>query len=480
MFFDQKPAEKLGLFSGVLALDYWNQKSVEATQVVSEIDAEISSIELSISNYDHVIGSQKEQLDRLKKLNVSFITDKKNKLKVIKSDKQENQDDIVKLDLNIAEIGGEIDSILEDIKSVKQDLVKTEEQWKEADKKLAASQAEVQFLKAIYSERKSAFYDFTKLEEKKCPTCYAPVTREHYQKILTDLQKQVSELDQSLRKALDKAKLDGDRAGKLYKKCKVYSDKKSEKDALLLSRSNELDRIGMTRNNLIKRNAALDEEAAALSSEENVFAAEIKDLRANMKEVSGKKKAARDTIKELQAEKAAASYWVKGFKEIRLFLIEEALTLLEVEVNNNLLQLGLRNWKIEFDVERETKSGTISKGFQVFIKSPYNKEPVPWESWSGGESQRLRLAGNLGLSSLICAKLGIQSNILVLDEPTQHLTPGGVEDLLNFLENKARTENRQIWMIDHNALDYGGFTSVTQIVKSSAGSSINIEVRDGE
>jgi hypothetical protein len=57
--------------------------------------------------------------------------------------------------------------------------------------------------------------------------------------------------------------------------------------------------------------------------------------------------------KQLQSsnkELFATQYWVKGFREVRLSLISEVLTQLELEVNNKLFQLGLENWKVLFAV----------------------------------------------------------------------------------------------------------------------------------
>jgi DNA repair exonuclease SbcCD ATPase subunit len=182
-------------------------------------------------------------------------------------------------------------------------------------------------------------------------------------------------------------------------------------------------------------------------------------------------------LKELQAELderlfkySLHSSWVKWFKEIRLSRISTALTQLEIEVNSCLSSLGLPDWELRFDVDRETKSGTVQRGFTVTVLSPHNEAPVPWEAWSGGESQRLRCAASMGLANLIRAQTGATLNLEVWDEPTQWMSGQGVADLLDALATRAKEEKRQIWVVDHRTLGYAGFDGKAGVVKGTRGS----------
>lgn len=103
-------------------------------------------------------------------------------------------------------------------------------------------------------------------------------------------------------------------------------------------------------------------------------------------------------------------------------MISEVLTQLELEVNNKLFQLGLQDWKVLFAVEGLTKGGKVKKGFTVTIITPYNLEPVNWNAWSGGESQRLRLAGSLGIADLITSRCPYVPTFEVFDEPSSYLS----------------------------------------------------------
>lgn len=163
-------------------------------------------------------------------------------------------------------------------------------------------------------------------------------------------------------------------------------------------------------------------------------------------------------------------YWVTGFKEIRLKLIDDVLLELEIATNRHAEGLGLHGWSIQFATERETVAGTVSRGFTTVLRSPEFAEPVPWESYSGGEAQRWQLACAFALAEVLLGRGGIVPNIEVLDEPTQHLSQQGIDDLLSHLKDRASALGRAIYFIDHRSLDRGSFDGMLTVTKDTGGS----------
>jgi DNA repair exonuclease SbcCD ATPase subunit len=202
------------------------------------------------------------------------------------------------------------------------------------------------------------------------------------------------------------------------------------------------------------------------------YAEQISQKQASLKERKGQLGSVKNHLNECEQEHAAVSYWVNGFKRVRLFVVGEVLRQLEVEVNNNMSSLGLTDWRVEFDVERENKSGGVTKGFTVFVYAPGRAEPVRFEAWSGGETQRLRLAGDLGLANLIMTKAGLTNSIEFFDEPSSHLSEEGINDLLDTLRQRAVSTERRIWVVEHHSLDYGEFAGVLTAVKAGEGSTL--------
>lgn len=183
----------------------------------------------------------------------------------------------------------------------------------------------------------------------------------------------------------------------------------------------------------------------------------------------------RGEINTKQALLANTQYWVSGFKEVKLMLINDILAQLEIEVNNNLYQLGLVGWKIEFASEFVNKSGKSKKSFTVMIHSPETEKPVPWEAWSGGETQRLRLAGALGMADLILMCFGASQGFEVYDEPSQYLSSSGITDLVASLRDRALTTGRVIFLVDHRNLDATKFAGMYTVVRNSGKVQVIVE-----
>jgi len=215
----------------------------------------------------------------------------------------------------------------------------------------------------------------------------------------------------------------------------------------------------------------LEDDAERALAEVNPYAglearalAEIERLSANRE----------DCLRDLDHSRelhSLFSYWVRGFKEVRLQEIAEALGELEIEVNSCVIELGLVGWELQFSVDRESKGGNVQRGFTVRVVEPGGKA-APWGAWSGGEKQRLRLAGDMGLANLIRSRTGAEIPLEVWDEPSAGLSPQGVQDMLETLERRAIAEGRQVWVVDHTAHSFGGFSGGAVITKTAGGSMI--------
>lgn len=234
------------------------------------------------------------------------------------------------------------------------------------------------------------------------------------------------------------------------------------------------DDVTHARNELLacdKHLDALEERSERLTNEANPFDEAIKRAERELGELRAQFRHLMREVDDRQSQLNIKSMWVRGFKEIRLREIASALSELEMEVNNAVMALGLEDWELRFDVDRETKSGSIQKGFAVTVLSP-NAKPMPWAAWSGGEKQRLRIAANAGLSDLVRARTGCAFPLEVWDEPTNGLSPEGKTDLFRYLVDRARVEGRIIFLLDHQAHDFGGFAGTCTIIKTPSGSRV--------
>jgi DNA repair exonuclease SbcCD ATPase subunit len=208
--------------------------------------------------------------------------------------------------------------------------------------------------------------------------------------------------------------------------------------------------------------------AERLADEENPFVAQQASLVRQRNALQRGIQSLRRQLGEARAELATLEYWKTGFKKVRLFETARSLDMLHLEVASAAQALGLIGWRMEFATETETKSGTMRQGVQIIVHSP--QASACWEAWSGGESQRIRLAIALGLASLVQRMAGAHYEFEVWDEPSAWLSAQGIDDLLGCLAMRADSTGKTIWILDHRALWHAGFAETWQVTKRDTGS----------
>jgi len=232
----------------------------------------------------------------------------------------------------------------------------------------------------------------------------------------------------------------------------------------------QLDFLGGGIAELKAKIAVLQENLRRQDEEGNPYREQIATLRRQL-DATDTRLAELDTLmKKIQRIIERKKSWVKGFKDVKLFVIEEIITELELATNTLLPESGLQEWSLHYAVEKESKSGTVTRGLNVTIISPNNQSAVRWENWSGGEGQRLRIVGALALAEVLLGHAGINCNLEILDEPTRHLSPEGVVDLCEYLADRAAQLRKVCLFVDHMAVESTRFASVTTVTKTADGS----------
>lgn len=467
MFLDLKREAQAGLFGQVLGLDRWLDYSSNASALASRADAECRRLEAELARLE---GKSEEIRDYGSELH-QFEERRRSKLSALTTDFDFINGGIIADRGKLKELKAKQEEWHERLKGriEKRGLLKNR---LEAGDELIADhqrQADAKASKLAHlEERLDAIAD-----GKTCPTCgldfdshpkgmhLSHQLQDEHEKLLKQ-SKGLQEIITACKEKQAALRREWEDADEACEQCE------KELDSLEIKARNlqaEIDRANL-------RLDDIEDQVKHLEDEVNPFKAMQKDAQERARIHQEALSAVRQGLDKASERYSLYAMWVRGFKDIRLQQIAEALTELEVEVNSSLAELGLPDWELRFDVDRETKGGNIQRGFAVTVLSPANKKPVPWSSWSGGEQQRLRLAGNMGLANLIRTRMGVRFPLEVWDEPTKGLSPEGVSDLLKCLERRARTEQRQIWVIDHTAHSFGGFAGTATIIKDHDGSRI--------
>ena len=446
-FLSLSPSEKLTLFSDIMNLDYWLTQSNKAAIQAIDYERSIKILEASINNGLGQAKVIEEDIKLYRIYDARFEAENEAKIRSVeqqiasfKGPSKQSAQLIASLRLAAAQCERERDGMLDNI-------VKTSRKRSEHKGKLDYVRGQIKSNSSLKGE---------------CPTCKQPVSQDAIERCKYKLVREGVELEI----LISSCEFD------LVSFNKTLVRYKNKMDVAIANLNEALDK---------------ETEAKAQAKELARLQAKLVELEDNINPYIGwihgksqKLNTLKETIKRdtddkarVEEQHAATSYWVKGFKRIRLFIIEQAFRTLELEINNSLAQLGMLDWQITFDIERENKSGGVTKGFVTFVKGPNNVEPVRWENWSGGEAQRLQLAGDLGLANLIMEQNGLSNTIEMYDEPSTHLSPEGMLDLAKMLHERAVTEGKQIWIADHASItNFGAFKGVITVEKTDAGSSI--------
>lgn len=455
MFLDLKADAKAALFGEVLGLDVWLQRSQDAGRLAGEQDKETRRLEREVSGLQGRLeaGARAD----FAALRAEWESAHAKKLKQLEAEYTQALDEEQRLDAGLEAASKKLAGLKKPAPSLDMHVRQAREQHAAAREVLAA----------VRADASAAAARFAALEESRiCPTCGTDcdtTVLRRLQRVHVGADEALMHAEDAVRDALEwLERMEGEQR----QSDKAYT-------ASLQQYESAEDTVRAAKRAMDVQGAQLDRmenEFEVLSAEKNPYAA-LEAEAAREREATAQQLRAVQAVLDASIERySLLSLWVKGFKDVRLQEISSALHQLEIEVNSALAALGLLDWEILFDIDRETKGGSVQRGFAVTVTSPHNDRPVPWEAWSGGEGQRLRIAGNVGLADLIRAQTAETLDLEVWDEPTAGLSAQGVRDLLDMLAERAASEGRQIWVVDHRSLDYGGFTGEVVVVKDSDGS----------
>lgn len=468
LFFDLEPQKKMALFGTVLNLDRWDARAAYASTQASALEqkeaglaGELNGLEAQSEQIETLLEKAKSAWatwrdERAKELETAAAT-----LKKLKANREAKETEKAGYDLAY-------DSASTEFKAAQ----KTSRNLAIANEQLVLERSKITsqltIAKSKMKELKNELQTLGETDE--CPTCGQSL-------VGTNLNKHKSELRKKLKVADDAAAVAAEAHDVLtYKiddaQTELTNTRKAERDLQYKAEQNRLalDRINPVIAELNAQIGQLEAGSKKQTEEANPYADQIKDLRTKRVKLKEQVTELTERLKRLGEQIERTRFWIKGFKEVRLYQIEDVLQELELTTNAALADIGLIDWQVLYAVEKETKSGTIQRGLNVFITSPKDKAAVRWECWSGGESQRLRLVGALALSEVLLSRASVEPNIEILDEPTRGLSPLGITDLCEYLADRAKQLGKQIYYADHQSVDSVRFSSVLTVVKTAKGS----------
>jgi len=475
MFFDLPPPKKLSMFTSLLGLENWIEYSKQAQNAANDMTEDIFSVEKEISKLGGMLDSL--NTEELQDESKSWRSNKQTKIERAKSKVEDFTHDFLEIGVRISKSKKYRKKLDTKSEAAEKKIVKFDKVVTELKKDIENYCEDLKEKRwAVATVKKTLDYFETHMG-KTCMECGQKISKVEAEKQIVILKKELrkakkemqpisDEMDtllvkgDSLQGIVDKELSEGGKIAEKRKKAfRIYEELLHDEMQVKTAMHIAEDRL---------------QEARSATNPYRQLLQESKDKESKLLiKVERKEKKA----KALELKQTRIRYWVQGFKDIRLHLIKEALLQFELETNAALVNLGLsEQWKINYTIEKETKRGSTIMGFNVYVRSPHTTKQIPFAAWSGGERQRLRIAGSMGFMSLITDRSGIDFGLEVYDEPTQHLSPEGIDSLLSALNSRARQTDKRIWLVDHHTLDYGDFTGHFLVNKDDIGRSMLCEL----
>lgn len=464
LFFDLGPTDKLGLFSDALDLQRWDTRAASAAKKCSDLEQVRSETDRDLHGVTARLDQIEEQLKDAKAKSEVWRVETDAALERIAANLKEElkSEDSAKKKKAGAEI-------TEDGALTEKDAI--EKSWKVEYDKLFELRDVLQNTTNLIRSKRDKIKDLkTELKDLKgsdtCPTCGQSIKtkkqlNEHLEKVrakIAKLEDAIGDID------LDGVTRNYDDQEEVVERMRPQMEEKADIAKRARSEINmwegKLRSIGLNIAVLIGDQKKLEEAT-------NPYGDQIAKLRKDKSKLTAKEKDLEASIEKLNGRIERMKFWVRGFKDVRLFILQEVLAELQMATNAMLDCVGLEDWRIEYDIETETKSGTTKRGLAVMVYSPSNDKPVRWESWSGGESQRLRLVGAMALSEVLLSYAGVNPNLEILDEPNRGLSPQGIHDLCVFLRDRSKALGRQIWYTDQQSTESALFSAIVTVKKTT-------------
>ena len=456
LFLELPPRDKLDLFSAVLDLDKWERRSRKADELTKELDRSIIRLEETVRLGTNQLAMLKSQIEAAQVEHDRWETARfQEDLNATAETKRlEKERDGLKRERDKADL--EYDGAETEIRAQRAQKTQLQEylelataQQDKEERELAAKRIELTEIRAELARD---------LEDgDTCPTCGQQLTlqglAEHRRVLKAKRDRLKAEIELGVSSGTISAISD------LRAQISRIKDENLEFQRKADAAN---DRMISLDPQLAQLEARIEQAKTAKTRREreiNPFESQIMQLKSQRGELRSQSRAVGEELAVAQRDRTRTHFWIKGFKDVRLFVIEEVLLELEVASNALLDQFGLMGWAIRYSIERETQSGNVSRALNVEIISPHNSGPVRFESWSGGQQQRLRLIGSLALSDVLLERAGIRPSMEILDEPSRSITSRGVRDIVDALADRAQQRGMQIYYTDHTAVQSSRFAN---------------------
>ncbi len=542
------PTERKRVLADILGLDIWDEYETRAKEKLSAIDNELRLIDLRLTEIDDEIKRQ-PQFEAEVAAAQKAVIELGDQLRVTEEkyrQAQEAQRTLGALDAQFNDLAKRITQAERELATVERELALAQGKADDAPllKELADTQQKLEALTQREPVRDQLRQQRSTLQEEAatlkgqnnqlgpeteplkarivlleastdpvCPTCGQPLTVEHRQQVVADLQAEVQSrrnlyaANQARLKAiqvevtaldLNLTKVEAELRG-----LPALTRREAELKAAIEAARDAAKSI----ENLTKRRSEWQSTLTIDQQKQADLAAQIGSTRAGLGDLAQlqidyeqvrrdeayarkalgaaeqKLAACESMIKQRETKLAERKRWVdeKGvYEELRLafgkkgvpaMIIEAAIPEIEDEANALLSRITGGRMHLRFDTQRETVKGDTVETLDIKIADELGTRP--YENYSGGEQFRVNFAVRIALSKLLARRAGAQLQTLVIDEGFGALDSAGRDRLVEAI-NVIQDDFQRILVITHLDELKDAFPVRIEVTKTGDGSQIAI------
>ncbi len=542
------PTERKRVLADILGLDIWDEYEARAREKVSSIENELRLIDLRLDEID-MEAARKPQFEAEAAAAQKAVIDLGDRLRAAEEkyrQAQEAQRSLVMLDAQLNDLTKRITQAERELASVERDLNTARQNADDTSlaRELNGTQARIDALSQREARRDELRQRKSDLNEEAaalrgqnerlvpevepfkariallessieplCPTCGQPLTSEHRQQVVAELNTEVEARRKLFRD--NKARLD------------AIKPEVTVADNELSALESELRLLPALHRRAAELQAAIEAARVAAKSIEGLeqrqtewqsaltsdrtkqteIAAQIGSARAGLGDLAAiqadydrtradeararqqlgaaeqKLAACEAMLKQRDVKVAEHKQWAeeKGiYEELRLafgkkgvpaMIIEAAIPEIEDEANVLLTKITSGRMHVRFDTQRETVKGDTVETLEIKIADELGTRP--YENYSGGEQFRVNFAIRIALSKLLARRAGAQLQTLVVDEGFGALDSAGRDQLVEAI-NAVQDDFQRILVITHLDELKDAFPVRIEVTKTSVGSKIEV------
>lgn len=465
LFFDLKPQDKMQLFIDVLELDRWEVRSRIASEEVKRLTQRGVDIQVDLTTAQSLVDAYEENSRSLRRQVREWEEERQGRLDTVEDEIRELGPKVKKLRTDLDTASVEYDGAEVELRLVRADLAKYVGKLQKKERERQGRVVEAEQAKLEMGRLERELEDLS--EARVCPMCGHKVRASGFKTHCLELVKRIGNLKKKAVVSVPK------KERMATKKLESRIDRLTESEGKFDDKSSAAqERVNYLTPEHAEASARLQEVKRTLegwADQENPYRTQLRVFRKRFDKQRELTVELKKSLLVVNRRVERSGFWISGFKECRLYALEEVLSELSLVSNMVCPELGLDGWEVIYSVEKETKSGSVQRGLNVEIRSPENSARVKWEAFSGGERQRLRLIGALALSETLLSYAGVEPDLEILDEPSRGLSPEGIGDLCECLPARANRLQRRIFYTDHQAVESSLFSSVITVRRSRDG-----------